>query len=47
MTGLYCITWGGYWGWLPLDLAMGVVYGKACWERLKVKKESKVWEKNM
>jgi hypothetical protein len=29
-----------------LDLAMGVIYGKACWERLKVKEESKVWSKN-
>ena len=47
MTGLYCIMWGGYWGWLPLDFAMGVIYGKACWERLKTKRESKVWRKKI
>jgi len=34
LTGLYCILWGGYFGWLPLDLAMGFIYGKACWRRL-------------
>tara|TARA_R100000656_G_scaffold115052_1_gene87558 strand:+ start:1557 stop:1775 length:219 start_codon:yes stop_codon:yes gene_type:complete len=33
-TGLYCIVWGGYWGWLPLDLSLGVIYFRACWKRL-------------
>ena len=37
MTGLYCIVWGGYWGWLPLDLSLGVIYFRACWKRLVYK----------